>query len=106
LLTDAEPALGPGSAVLRGADDPAQALGLMRQHKAGAGAGEFQWASAAKQAKIYLLSRLSGEIAEELFTVPLDHAGQVQRLVGEGSCLVIADAHRTMAAVVTPPTKS
>jgi nickel-dependent lactate racemase len=99
LLTDAEPALGPASAVLRGANDPAQALDRLRQQKVGGAGGEFQWASAAKQAKIYLLSRLSGETAEELFTVPLDRAGQVQRLLGEGACLVIPDAHKTMAAV-------
>jgi hypothetical protein len=45
------------------------------------------------------LSGLSGEVAEELFATPLDHAGQAQRLVGEGSYLVLGDAEKTLAVV-------
>jgi nickel-dependent lactate racemase len=101
LLTDAEPSLGPGSDVLRQADDPAKGLDLLRQQKVRDAGGAFLWASAAKQATIYLLSRLPSETAEELFAVPLDHAGQVQRLAAKGSCLVIADANKTMAAVAS-----
>jgi nickel-dependent lactate racemase len=99
LLTEAGPDLGPGADVLRGADDPAQVLTLVRDKKAPNAPAVFQWASAGKQATIYLLSRLPGESAEELFSVPLDNAGQVQRVVGAGSCLVIPDAHKSMAAL-------
>jgi hypothetical protein len=47
---------------------------------------------------------LPAQTAEELFTVPLEQAGQVQRLLGSAaSCLFLADAHKTMAVVTHPP---
>jgi hypothetical protein len=49
---------------------------------------------------LYLLSKLPAEIAEEMFTVPLENADQVQRLVaGNGSCLILPHAHKTMAVL-------
>ena len=40
------------------------------------------------------------EIAEELFTIPLAHGGEVNRLLrGNGTYALIADAHKTMAVV-------
>jgi len=61
-------------------------------------AAALAWAGAAKQARIYLLSRLPGETAEQLYATPLEHAGQVQRRLGNAkSCLFLADAHKTLA---------
>lgn len=97
LLSRAAPKLGAGAAYLRQAETPAQALELLRQHKPADMAAAFLWANAAQKAQVYLLSGLEGETAEELFTIPLDNAGQVQRLLGEGSVLYLADAHKTMA---------
>jgi nickel-dependent lactate racemase len=98
LLSEAGPDLGPGAELLRQAEDPAGALKLLHHHKPPEMAALFQWASAAQRAALFLLSRLPGETAEELFTTPLDHAGQVQRLVGSsGSCLFLSDAHKTLA---------
>jgi nickel-dependent lactate racemase len=99
LLADAEPALGPGAELLRQAEEPAHVLNGLRERKLADAEALFQWASAAKQATIYLLSRLPAETAEALFTVPLQNTGEVQRLLRQGSCLIIPDAHRTMAAV-------
>jgi nickel-dependent lactate racemase len=99
LLTEGEPARGPEMELLRQAGEPGQILSTLSQQKVPNPAALFQWASAAKQATIYLLSSLPDEVAEELFTVPLERAGQVQRVVGSGSCLVIPDAHKTMAVV-------
>jgi hypothetical protein len=63
-------------------------------------AAAFLWASAAARARIYLLSGLEPEIVEELFATPLDNAGQAQRLLaGAASCLVLEDAHKTMAVL-------
>lgn len=98
LLTQGEPALGAGTDVLRGAEDAAAALAVLRREPPPDCAGAFQWASAAQHATIYLLSRLPHETAEELFAVPLEHAGQVQRLL-DGSCLFLSDAHKTLAVV-------
>jgi len=96
LISDAQPDLGASAAVMRGYDEPRDALNrLLKEKPADLEAG-FGWASAAEQAHLYLLSRLDGDIAEDLFTTPLEHAGQVQKLV-ERRCLVLPDAHRTTA---------
>jgi nickel-dependent lactate racemase len=100
LLTQAQPSFGPASELLRQAEDPGEALHLLRRHGLANMAAAFQWASAAQRATIYLLSRLPAETAEELFTVPLEHAGQVQRLLGSAaSCLFLSDAQKSLAVV-------
>jgi hypothetical protein len=100
LLSQAAPALGPGAEVLRRAEDPEAALRLLHDQQLPDRAAALLWAGAARQAQIYLLSGLPEETAEELFTVPLEHAGQVPRLLeGEGTCLVLEDAHKVIAFV-------
>jgi len=98
LLTAAAPPLGPGAELVRQADDPGRALALLREHTPPDMAAAFQWASSVQRASVYLLSALPAETAEELFTTPLDHAGQVQRLLNaEGPFLFLPDADRTLA---------
>jgi nickel-dependent lactate racemase len=98
LLSDITPALGPGFELLRRHDDPGLAMNLLRQERPNDLSAAYQWATAAAQAKLYLLSGLSDEIAEELFVVPLQHAEQAQKLLaGEVTCALLPDAHRTMA---------
>src|SRR5262249_19680364 len=100
LLSQAQPLLGPATELLSQAEDPTQALGLLRRHAPPGTAAGFQWASAAQRATIYLLSHLPAETAEELFTVPLEHASQVQRLLGSAdSCIILPDAQKTLAVV-------
>src|SRR5262249_25577985 len=100
LLSQAQPALGPSAELLRQADDPAQALGALRHgHPAGLAAA-YQGATAAQQAHISLLSGSPAETAEELFATPLENAAQVQRLLdAPGSCLLLPDAHKTLAVL-------
>lgn len=98
LLTDAAPALGASAEMMRAHEDPGRALTLiLKEPPADVEAG-FQWASAAANARLYLLSRLEIDVAEELFTTPLDNVGQAQKLL-RGRCLFLPDAHRTMAVV-------
>jgi nickel-dependent lactate racemase len=100
LLSQAGPTLGAGAELLRQADDPGEALNQLRRQMPADMAAAFQWASAAQVARIYFLSDLPSETAEELFTVPLDQASQVQRLLrGEGSCLFLPDADKTLAVI-------
>jgi nickel-dependent lactate racemase len=100
LVTEANPPLGKGADTLRQTDDPARALDLIRQHHPDDMAAAFQWANAARQGSLYLLSGLPADTVEELFATPLDHAGEVQRLLaGNGSYLVLPDAHKTLAVV-------
>ncbi len=102
LLSGGEPALGEAAELLRRAEEPDAALELVGKQRPADGAAAFEWASAARQATLYLWSRLPEETAEELFTVPLDHAGQAQRLVREGSCLILGDAQKTLAVLRKP----
>src|SRR5262249_4548656 len=98
LLSRAKPTLGPGVELLRQTEDLERALNLLRQKKPPDLAAAFQWASAAQQASLLLLSELPAETVEELFATPLEHVGQVQRLVNSGGkVLVLPDAHKTMA---------
>jgi nickel-dependent lactate racemase len=98
LLSSAAPSLGAGAELLREADDAEEALKRIRRSAPADMAAAFQWASAAKRANLYVLSKLSGEAVEELFATPLDEAAQVQRLVNSAeSCLWLEDAHKTLA---------
>jgi nickel-dependent lactate racemase len=100
LLSGARPELGSGAELLRRAEDPDQALDLLRKQRPADMSAAFAWASAAQQAEVYLLSALPEETAEELFAIPLKSAAQVQRLLrGEGSCLFLNDAHKSLAVV-------
>jgi nickel-dependent lactate racemase len=102
LLSQALPRLGPGAEVLRQADDPGRALELLRKAPAPDRAAAQQWAAAARRAQIYLLSGLPEATAEELFVTPMEHAGQLQRLVrGAGSYLLLEDADRALPVVPT-----
>jgi nickel-dependent lactate racemase len=100
LLTEALPRLGPGAELLRQTDDPGRTLEKLRQGQAPDRTAAMQWAGAARRAHIYLLSGLPEATAEELFVTPLEHAGQVQRLVrGSGSYLLLEDADKVLPAV-------
>jgi nickel-dependent lactate racemase len=98
LLTDADPKLGPSSALLRQRDDPSEAIRLLLKENPDDLEAGYQWASAAQKAKVYLLSRLAIDVAEELFTTPLENVGQAQKLLRD-RCLFLPDAHRTMAVL-------
>jgi nickel-dependent lactate racemase len=97
LVSGSAPELGPGAQLLRQADTPDEALELLKERKPIDYAAAFQWASAAQRAKVYLLSQLPAEVAEEIFTVPLERAGQIQRLLDHGSCLSLSAADRSLA---------
>jgi nickel-dependent lactate racemase len=100
LLSEANPDLGVGAAILREADDPQQALTLLAERNPPDRAAAFQWASAAAHAKLYLLSGLPADTVEEMFATPLENAGQVQRLLrGDGPVLFVQDAHKAMVEV-------
>jgi nickel-dependent lactate racemase len=100
LLTDACPALGPGTDVLRGHDDPPSAVrALQRKPQLGMGPA-LQWAHSAEHARLSVLSGLPGETIEELFATPLSDVGQVQRLIAAGgACLFLDDTHKMLALV-------
>ncbi len=100
ILSRAGGALGPSTELLRGADDPAQALARVRQQHLPDSTSAWQLATAARQAQLFLLSEFPAATVEELFTTPLEHAGQVRRLIeAADSCLFLPDAQRTLAVI-------
>lgn len=100
LLTTAKPELGPGAEIIRQAESPADALDLFKKEAPADLAAAVQWASAVQKNKVYLLSGLDLEIAEELFATPLDKAEQAQKLLNDGGrCLILPDTHKTMVVV-------
>jgi nickel-dependent lactate racemase len=100
LLSQASPSLGGSAEVLLRSEEPEQALAVLQSQSQPDTDVACWWADAARRARVYLLSGLPGETAEELFTTPLEHAGQVQRLLASGgSCLFLQDAHKTLAVL-------
>lgn len=91
---------GPAFDLFRRHDDPALALHLLMQEKPDDLASGYMWATAADHARLYLLSGLPEEVAEELFVIPMQHASQAQRLLaGDATCAILPDAHRMLAVL-------
>jgi nickel-dependent lactate racemase len=100
VLSQAKPTLGPGTDMLLQAEGPGQALQELQKRADVDLAPALQWAHAASHARINLLSGLPAETAESLHTTPLDHPGQVQRLIdAASSCLFLPDAHKSLAVI-------
>ncbi len=97
LLTEAKPSLGPAVEVLRQAENPSRALSLMRKKHLPDAASAFLWASAAQRANLSLLSSMPADVVEDLFATPLESVNQAKRLLREGTCLILPDAHKTLA---------
>lgn len=100
VLSEIAPQLGPSFEIFRQHEEPADALPLLMQEKPSDLAAGFMWATAAAQARLYLLSKLPEEVAEELFTIPLQNAAQAQKLLtGSASCILLEDAHKALAVL-------
>jgi nickel-dependent lactate racemase len=100
LLTDALPKLGRSAEVLRQHDDPMAALRTLLKEKPADLAEGFLWSSAAHKVKLYLLSRLPGDVVEEMFATPLEGPGQVSQLIdSDATCLILPDAHKALAVL-------
>lgn len=98
LLSQSDPVLPASVQLLRNADDPTQAVGLLKGQTTAGLAAAWQWATAAQQASIYLLSGLPEATSDELFATRLEDPHQVQRLLsGGGSTIILPDAHKTLA---------
>jgi nickel-dependent lactate racemase len=80
---------------LRGASDPSQMLLALDREMGLDQLSAWQWAQAAADAKLYLLSNMEDEVVEDLFANPVHNHAQVQRLLeGSKSCLFLDDAQR------------
>jgi nickel-dependent lactate racemase len=100
LLTQACPDLGAVIDRFRDAGDPQVLLGHPHRQESLDLIPTLQWASAASQAHLYLLSDLAEDLVEDMFATPLQEASQVQRLLDEGgACLFMQDAHKMLAVL-------
>lgn len=100
VLSRSQGELGPGSTYYRQAENPIQALALVRKHKTPDMVSWWHVTLAASRASLYLLGGWPSEVVEELFMVPLDHPGQVQKLIDEAELVTIfPDANRVQAVV-------
>lgn len=100
LVSRASPEIGPGSDVLRDAEDPREAVRQLKRDPRTELLPALLWARAAEQARISLLSGLPDETVEELHAAPLPDLAGVQRWLNRGgSCLFLEDAHKALAVV-------
>jgi nickel-dependent lactate racemase len=100
VLADVAPTLGRSLQLLRHCDEPAAAFQLMLKERPDDLAAGFMWTASARHAKLYLLSGLSDEVAEDLFVTPLTRAAEVTKLIaGDTACLVLPDAHKALATI-------
>jgi nickel-dependent lactate racemase len=98
LLSEGTMNLGPSAKLLQESDSPALALQRIKEGVDFEPSAAFCWAGAAQRASIYMLSSLSEEQSEELFTTPLEHAGQVEKLLAAApSCVILPSAEKTLA---------
>ena len=68
--------------LMRLTEDPYKTLTILAKEKPADHEAGFLWCRAAQSAKLYLLSKLPTESAEELFVTPLENAMQAQRVLG------------------------
>lgn len=100
LLTRANPEFDAATTLLTEMVEPQRALKRLHKEPSLEMTAALQWADAANRARLYLLSAWPDERVEELFATPLQHVRQAQRLLeAGGTCVVLDDAHKTMAVV-------
>ncbi len=99
LLTEANPALPPSTALLRRLEDAADSLKHLLRDQPDDMAAGYLWCQAALQARLFMLSGLDDEVVEELFCTPLQQAEQVQKLMQGQKCLLLPDADKTLAVM-------
>jgi nickel-dependent lactate racemase len=97
LLCATTPKLGDGFQQMLRVDEADEAFDLLKENPPTDWPAAFLWLEAVRKAHVYLLSGLPADTAEGLFTTPIQHARQVQRLIDAGgSCLLLPDAHKLM----------
>ncbi len=101
VLSDLAGSPPPGLAELARADEPADVLRGLRQFRPPDLLAATAWAHAADRARIYLLSGLSDDLAEDLFAVPLSEPGEAARAVASaGTVAAVGGAQFAWCEVV------
>jgi hypothetical protein len=101
VLSRASGRIGPALKALSEADNPRDVASLLRNHES---ADDYlfahQLAASLAWADIFLLSALSSQVVEDMFSVALETPEQARRLVAQSaSCLFVSRADLTSAVV-------
>lgn len=100
VLSDSRPELGEGLTQAAQLGGPAAALAALHAHPSPDYSTAYQWLRAAEKHRVILLSGLADDDVESLFVTPLGKPHQLQKLIdAAGSCAILPDAHRLLAAV-------
>jgi nickel-dependent lactate racemase len=100
LLSDAAPELTDGFRQMLRAEEADEALRSFKESQPADWPAVKLWLDTVRKTHVYLRSGLPAETTEGLFTTPMEHARQVQRLIDAGgSCIVMPDAHKLLAVV-------
>lgn len=100
LMSELDVAAAAATDLLRQADEPRDALREFERLQNFDLRAAWQWATVAKQARIFVLSATPDEIVEEIFATPVQSIDQAQRLVqGSKDCVFLPDAHKMLATV-------
>ncbi len=90
---------GEGIAILRGAEDPAEARKLLTAARPDDWAACHLWTAVARRARLYL-ANVAEDLAEELFATALGNARELERLLETGDrVLFLPNAHRTIVRI-------
>jgi nickel-dependent lactate racemase len=100
LLTRAQPDLGPCRDLLFEAGEPEEVQQKLERDPKPELLPALLWAKATAHAHVSLLSELPEETVENLFAAPLPDLAGVQRWLDRGgSCVLLEDAHKTLAVL-------
>lgn len=101
VLSDLTASPGPGIEFLRGQGSPRSALQPLRMQSPPDLLAATQLASAADWARIYLLSNLEADVAEDLFLVPLADTDELARLLATvEDCALLTAGQHTFVEIV------
>jgi nickel-dependent lactate racemase len=103
VLSEGKPVLPPAIEILLRAEDAEDAVTALDRAEVRNKGAALQWASAASQARISVMSEMDGQTIEDLFASPIS-ANEIAHLVAlithaGGDCLLLRDAHRLIAVV-------
>src|SRR5262249_35710945 len=81
LLSHSDPPITEGMTILRQSDNPAVAARIVQERQPADRVALLEWLHAASKAELYLLSNIEENVVEELYSMPLQQARQLQRLI-------------------------
>ena len=100
VLSDVNAETGPGMDMLRAADESGDARQPLRLELHADVIPATQLINGVEWARVYLLSRIRSDLAEELFLIPLEGADEVNRLLGgDESCVFLQSAQTVHAEI-------